>query len=379
MTANVVPIEPALTTLDPQDPWFKYGDGRLHGCFECKPQPRRWFVKDRMLQGRAHLVAGIGGSSKTRLLYALGMGAVLGRLPWSWEVTQTGSAALFLTEDTVDDMHLVVHAMGAHLTEEQRQQVRRQLRVYPLAGLPLRLLQLSGQTLVEGHAYDWIIEQIAKLPQPVAFLGFDPALALTEGDELSPSHQRRLGELMDRIAIDSKACVLLSSHAAKGLRQAEELGSHSSRGSGALTDAVRAEMVLRTMTADEARRFGIDDRVERERYVQLSLTKGNSLPPEAFAPTWLKRGEAGLLEGVTLGEVERGTVGERERKALEILTRAHATGETAMRFWQVQCEAAGLIGGTDSAKEKAMRRIKDALEGAGMVAQGSRRGMWVPA
>jgi hypothetical protein len=116
---------------------------------------------------------------------------------------------------------------------------------------------------------------------------------------MNQAHQRRLGELMDRIAIDSGACVMVTTHAARSMLHADELGSHSSRGGGAITDAVRGEYALRTMTEKEGRRFGIEDRAQRQRYVQLAATKGNGLPPEAFAPLWLERGEHGLLHQVS--------------------------------------------------------------------------------
>jgi len=78
------------------------------------------------------------------------------------------------------------------------------------------------------------------------------------------AHQRRLGELVDRLALETGACVVLASHAAKATNQADELGNHTSRGSGAITDAVRGELALRTMTATEARKYGISDTAERK-------------------------------------------------------------------------------------------------------------------
>lgn len=361
------------------DPFQHWPDGRIDGLLDSEPPAVERFAGP-LLSGRAHMVAGLGGVSKTRLLYSLGSGAVLGRLPWSWEVIRTGSAALFLTEDTLADAHAALHALGGKLSAEERRKLEHRLRVYPLAGHPMRLLALAGNALHETDAYDWVMRQIDRLPQPVAFLGFDPALGLTEGNELDQAHQRRLGELVDRIAIESGACAVLTAHAAKGLQQAEEIGSHVARGAGALTDAVRGELVLRTMTADEARRFGIDDRVERQRHVQLQLTKGNHAPPEAFAPIWLKRGPAGLLSEVTLAQVERGSVGEREMHALEILQEAHKTGESSLRFWRKQCEAAGLLpaNAAESTREKAMERIRNSLVDAGLVAKGSARGLWIP-
>lgn len=374
---SVVPITPPA---DAQvDRFSKWPDGRIHGMFECKPQPKRWHCTNRLLAGRAHALAGVGGSSKTTMQYQVAVGSILGTLPWGWEVAARGSAGLFLTEDTIDDSHRMLHAIGGHLNEEQRKELTKQLRVYQLAGLPARLLALSGSSLLETGVYDWVMAQVDTMPKPVAYVGFDPALGLTEGDEMSPAHQRRLGELMDRIAIDSGACVVLTTHARKNLHQADELDSHASRGSGAITDALRAEYCLRTMTADEARKFGIDDKAQRQRYVQLAATKGNSLPPEAYAPIWLERGQAGLLSEVTLDQVERGSVGQRELQALEILRAANTTGETSMKFWREQCVAKGVIAqGTTTGQEKALERIRDALADAGLVSKGKVRGLWIP-
>lgn len=376
MIDNVVPMP---STPEAADPFAQWPDGRINGMFDCKPQPKRWHRTNRLLAGRAHGLAGVGGSSKTTWQYQTAIGSVLGQCPWGWEVASMGSAGLFLTEDTIDESHRMLHAIGSQLSPEQHRLLIKHLRVYQLAGFPARLLALNGNSLIETDVYDWVMRQVEKMPQPVAYLGFDPALALTEGDEMSPAHQRRLGETLDRIAISTGACVVLTTHARKNLHQADELDSHASRGSGAITDALRGEYVLRTMTAEEARRFGIDDRAERQRYVQLAATKGNSLPPEAYAPVWLRRGEAGLLSGVSLEQVERGTVGDREQQALELLRTANTSGETSLRFWQGQCESAGLIAtGTEAAREKAMQRIKGSLVSAGLVANGSRRGLWVP-
>ncbi len=368
------PIDP---TADPIG--LAWPDGRIHGMFASAPNPVQWFAHERLLAGRGHVLTGVGGSSKTTMLYALAQGAVLGRLPWDWTLDRTGSAALFLTEDTLDDVHRTLHLLGQQLDKAQQGLMVQRLRIYPLAGLPARLLQLNGNALVETEVYDWLMQQLQGLPEPLAFVGIDPALGVTEGDEMSPAHQRRLGELVDRIAIESGACTVLATHSTKAIHQLDEVGSHASRGSGAITDAVRGEFVLRNMTADEARRFGVEDRAERQRYVQLTATKGNRLPPEAFVPVWLKRGAGGLLSQVSLEQVERGSVGQREVQALEILRQACVNGDTTLKFWREQCAAAGVINKAAglSAQEKAMQRIRDALMDAGMVRH-TGRGMYQP-
>lgn len=377
------PLDAMLVLPDiSTDPFFRWPDGRINGTFECKPEPLQWFASERLLKGRGHVLTGVGGTSKTQALYHLGFGAVLGSMPWHWRIEVTGSAALFLAEDTIDDMHRTLHKLGERTPEADRKKLTKMLRVFPLAGLRPILLELNGNRLLETGAYDWVMGQIDKLPEPVAFIGIDPALGITEGDEMNAAHQRRLGEMVDRIGIESGACTVLSTHAAKSINGADELGSHSSRGSGAITDAVRAEYTLRNMTAEEARRFGITDIVDRRRYVQLAATKGNRLPPEAYAPVWLLRGDGGALSEVSLEQVEHGSVGAREMQALDILKAAccidGVTSETAIKFWRAQCVAAGLISTSSDGGEKAMNRIRGALVSAGLVAPGKVRGLWVP-
>lgn len=355
-------------------------DGRINGYFEISPPAMQWFCDQRLLAGRGHLLVGIGGSSKTRALYHLGIGAVLGRLPWDWTVSATGSAALFLTEDVAAQVHRVMHSMGSLLDVDERRRLAAQLRVYPLAGRHARLLELNGQRLHESAAYGWLMEQLDKMPRPLAFVGIDPALGITEGDELSQSHQRRVGELIDHIGIESGACTVLSAHAAKGTTQADEPGSHSSRGGGAITDAVRAEFVLRNMTANEALGFGIAGRGERQFYVQLAATKGNELPPQAYEPVWLKRTATGSLEQVILEPAKAGTVGDRERRALDVLVKTAPTGDTSMKFWREQCQAEGVIPKEAQLRtaERSMERIRDALRQAGLVEPGVGKGLWKP-
>jgi hypothetical protein len=85
------------------------------------------------------------------------------------------------------------------------------------------------------------------------------------------------------------------------------------------------------------------------------------------------------LSEVTLEKAEAGSVGPRELHALDLLRQAQQNGETTLRFWQQQCETAGLIkAGTEGAREKAMQRIRDALRDAGQIVAGSSRGLWIP-
>ena len=136
---------------------------------------------------------------------------------------------------------------------------------------------------------------------------------------------------------------------------------------------------MRTMTAAEARKYGISDTAQRKAHVQLTLTKSNAAPPDAFVPVWLKRGAGGLLSMAELAESEAGSIGTRERKALDLLRELAAVEAPQLKGWREACEAAGLLTGkSPDAKEKSMQRILRALTAAGEVEQGMRRGVYAP-
>lgn len=357
------------------------GCGSIGGYLDTPAPPRRDFASDRLPANRACVVAGLGGSSKTRFLYHNGIGGAIGRLPWAWQIERTGSTALLLAEDTAEDVHRTVWAMAEamRLSADERALLVSRLHVFPLAGRDARLLMSVGGDLVENGKVATLIDALRALPPPLVFVGLDPALALTDGDELDQAHQRRLGELVDRIAIELDACVMLATHAGKSLANAEEIGSHTARGGGALTDAVRAEYVLRTMTASEARSFGIDSIEERKAHVQLVATKGNALPPAAFAPLWLRRGSGGVLEAAELVPQTAPSIGPREVRALELLRDLAAVSAPRLGAWRDACLKVNLLtGATDRAREKAMDRIRDALLAARLIEPGATRGFYVP-
>lgn len=367
--------------VEPPPTLWPADSGSIADYLDTPPPALHWFAHERLLANRAHLLTGMGGTSKTTVLYHLGIAAVTGRLPWGWQIERTGVALLLLAEDDAANVHRVIanHARHADLSPHERRLIAERLRVFPMAGKSCRLLAAGPNgTLHETKEAAGLFELAKRIPE-LRFIGLDPALALTEGDEMSPAHQRRLGELADRLALETGACVVLASHAAKASNMADELGSHTSRGSGAITDAVRGELALRTMTAAEARKYGISDTAERKAHVQLTLTKSNAAPPDAFVPVWLKRGTGGLLSLAELAESEAGTVGTRERKALDLLRELSAVEAPQLRDWRNACEAAGLLTGkSPEAKEKAMQRILRALIAAGEVEQGMRRGIYTP-
>ncbi len=360
------------------EPWPKH-DGDVSAYLATDPPPRKWFAHNRLLAGRAAVLTGIGGASKTTALYHLALGAVLGRLPWDWQIDTTGTALLFLTEDTTDDTHHAMAALCDDLSDEDKALVEAKLRVFPLAGEDVRLLSNDGGTLYENPRALGLIARCESF-EDVAFIGIDPALALSEGDEMSQSHQRYLGQFVDKLAILTGACAMLVTHSTKASATADEVTSHASRGGGGITDSVRAEFLLRTMTAKEATAHGIGGN-DRKRYVQLVATKANKAPLDVFAPLWLERGRNGLLypAELALAEKTETTLTLKDRRILDALCELCQVATPTRQEWRLECERRGLLTGkTEDARLSAMKRSIACLLDAGAIKNGVARGVYVP-
>lgn len=347
---------------------------------DVPPPPIPWFCVDRLPSGRGCLLTGIGGSSKTRTIYHLGTGSIIGRLTWDWDVAAQGRAVLILTEDTEADVHRTLDAMcrSMGLSAVERREVFENMITYPLAGKDMKLLVRTPGGLVKSAHFMALEKKILSI-QDVVFIGIDPALSVSDGDEMSQSDQRALGKMADDLAVRTGATCMLVAHATKGSLQKIELESHNSRGGGAITDAVRAEYSMRTMTADEAIRAGISDMEERLRHVQLCATKFNMLPPSARVPVWLRRDNTGTLHQV---DVSMDGTGPRhdETRALEILADMAATSTPSLADWRDACIAERVIPGkTEDARRKKMQRIVTRLRDAGMIVPGIGKGIWLPA
>jgi hypothetical protein len=369
-----------------------------------EPQPVKWFVNDRLPAGRGALITGLGGSSKTRLLYHLAIGAALGAMPWpSWEMAGKGKSLLVLTEDVAEDVHRTLHGIcvSLNLTREQRREVYESVITYPLAGSDLKLLRKAATTnSLEKSAEFYELEKRIKEAGNVLFVGLDPALSLTEGNEVDQGDQRALGKMADDLAVRTGAAVALVAHATKGSLTLDELQSHNSRGGGAITDAVRCEYVLRTMTAKEAGKAGITSKEERFTYVQLVATKGNNLSAAAYVPVWLRRDCRGNLCDCDIGErfqegESKPTLTKSETIQIEALKQAITesgenptpsirtkqgifSSKTVLEtHWRKRAYGSGITSSTtQDGKRLAFYRIKQRLLDRGLIGQDGDR-YWV--
>ena len=349
-----------------------------------EPSPQKWFIKDRILAARGAVVSGIGGSSKTRYVIHLAIGACLGKLPWDWEIEQTGRAVLVLTEDTADEFHRLIHKMclSFELTRADKIKLYNRLIVYPLAGEQSILLKKDNHGNLEpSKLFEDLVATIHKqnAQGDIVFIGLDPAISLTEGDELNQTHQRRLGKIADDLAINTNTAVMLVAHAAKNPK--EDLESHGARGGGALVDMVRGEFVMRNMTKKEAIKAKVSAE-DRPRFVQLKGVKGNLMPASFYVPVWLQRDNYGNLEPADLdfNPDDTNCIGTKEKKAHEVLIEICKDGvKPKLKQWMEALIEINTIKKTkkQKAQEKEMHDIRKRLFEAGMIKKDG-HGVWIP-
>ena len=347
---------------------------RLEGLADIASRPVKYSVDGLLAIGRAHLLTGMGNSSKTALLNQLGVGVASGTPVLGWPVTMPGNAVLLLAEDTVEDAQRRIHHIlnSLQLSEIAEAQCRERLHLFAIAGQDCTIVGGPDQ----GKRLDELIDFCRRLGD-VRLIGLDPAIALSKGRELDELDQRTLANAVERLALETGASVVLVSHAAKSVQYQTEIGSHYSRGSGALTDALRLEMLLRVMTTREAKSFGIPE-ADRNLYVRFQVTKANQLPPNAMKPRWFMRSAGGVLVPAAL-EIAVGdgnSVKARDIAALQaFLVADEETGEllpASLKFatWKERCQSTKLLtGSTPTAQDMSARRLLQALQQRGLVAQ----------
>lgn len=327
--------------------------------------------------GRAALITGLGASSKSTLLKQLAIAVATGRNALGMSVPKSGKAVLILAEDTSEDAHRSLDAIfkAMNLSAEDVALVNERLFIFAAAGNDCVIV--SGEGDKSSLRLDQLISFVQSL-HDVRLVGLDPAIALTRGRELDELAQRDLANTVEKIAISTGAAVLVISHAAKSVQYQQEVGSHASRGSGAITDAFRLEVLMRVMTSKEAKTFQIADQ-DRHRFVRMQVTKANSLPPDLMHPIWLERVNGGAL---TLANLKPVSI-SKPRSALELFFETdEETGEigpVSLSFaaWKLKASDADLLTGkTDSARDMSARRLFTSVKSSKWISDTA--GSWKP-
>jgi RecA-family ATPase len=242
--------------------------------FEGQPLPeRKWLVRDRIPARNVTLLSGEGAVGKSLVALQLAVATVLGR-EWLGIELERGNALVVCCEDDATEMHIrlasIIAFYGASFPELMN-------RLFPisLVGRETALAVPDRGGQLQPTALYWRLLAIAKKIRPVLIV-LDNSADLFAGNENDRAQVRRFITLLRRLADETGAAVLLTSHpSVRGVDTGTGLS-----GSTAWHASVRSRLYMRRPKSEGERAADPDERV-------LEVLKNNYGPPgETISLRW---------------------------------------------------------------------------------------------
>lgn len=243
-----------------------------------------------------------GATGKTQLLLQLAVSRCLGlpALGGLFPEAPPESVLFLAAEEQEVVMRQRLHDITNWIVEDGLFPSRSRADVVEELHDRLKLFPLSGhdvQLLSEG-SYTDSLKRITDLGIGCRLVIADPLRRFHDGDENDSGAMTALVQGFERIAMTTNAAVLVAHHTNKAATlngQGEAQGA--ARGSSALTDGVRWQANLSSMSVKTAAELGISPDDARF-LVRFDISKSNYSPPQA--PAWLRRLSGGVLTKTAL-------------------------------------------------------------------------------
>lgn len=245
-----------------------------------------------------------GATGKTQFLLqlavarCLGLPAMCGLFP----ACPPENVFFIAAEEQEIVMRQRLHDVTARLIEEELFPRRTRAEVVDELDARLKLLPLTGHDvcMLSDGCYTNVLTHISKMAEGCRLVIVDPLRRFHDGDENDSGAMTRLVQGFEHIAMTTQAAVLLAHHTSKaaslhGLGDAQQ----AARGSSALTDGVRWQANLTTMSSKMALDLGLAAD-EAKFLVRFDISKSNYSPPQS--PVWLRRLPGGVLTKTSIPE-----------------------------------------------------------------------------
>jgi regulatory protein RepA len=262
--------------------------------------PKLDFVLPGLLPGSVGTVVGAGGVGKTTFLMQLAIA-----LSTNTEVAggvfpspgRPERVVLIAAEESSTILGIRLHTIyGCEARKSQLSLLPPDADKNSIALMEQNLIMIpaTGHSiyLVKDGEPTKFYEDLCRFCQGARLIIIDPLRRLHDGDENSSSAMTQIVQLLESLAKKTGAAVIAAHHMNKAAAFAGVTESASaSRGSSALTDAVRWQLNLSGMSDSEAKAFGLVS--ERGSYLRLDFSKTNYAAPHPAV--WLMRREGGVL------------------------------------------------------------------------------------
>lgn len=244
------------------------------------------YVLPNMVAGTIGALISPGGAGKSMLILQLAAQVAGGPDLLGVGELHTGQVLYLPAEDPVVALHHRLHALGTHLTVEQRETVAEKLQIEPLIGKRPNIMDRN-----------WFSD-LKKIAKGRRLMILDTLRRFHVDDENASGPMAQVVGSLEAIAADTACSIVFLHHANKG---AAMMGAgdqqQASRGSSVLVDNIRWQSYLAGMTQTEAEEWGVDDD-QRGYFVRYGVSKANYGTP--FAERWFRRHEGGVLRPAML-------------------------------------------------------------------------------
>lgn len=243
------------------------------------PPPRDYVWDKRMVAGHAYALGGFGGVSKSQAALQLAASIAMG-IPFGNIDTKKGSALLIFGEDDHSEIsrRLGAYAAQGKLSASQRSELEKNICALGLVGEDSRLTDTRSGTLESTTFAEKIIGAATELAkqsgEPIRLIVLDHAGLVHGGDFNAREDVSLTMRIVNHIAHETGAAVLLLAHSPKSSSKDETSNASAIAGSTTFVDQTRGAFILATMRTNEAKALGISD-VIRQQCVSFSIVKNN--------------------------------------------------------------------------------------------------------
>ncbi len=254
-----------------------------------KPEPLK-FVLPGLVAGTVGAIVSPGGSGKSAA--ALQICAQVAGGPNLMGIEAVEGHAIYLPgEDPEVAVRHRLFALGEQCSPRHRETMAQNLIIQPLDGYEVNIL--SDQ----WHRFFFEAATGRQL------LIIDTLRISHQLDENDSGAMSQVVGAMKRIAMQTGCAIVFLHHTSKSsAMNGQGAEQQASRGSSVLVDNIRWQAYMATMSAEEAKAWGVDDD-QRRYFVQFGVSKQNYGAP--FEPVWLRKvgcGDPDVVGGYTLQE-----------------------------------------------------------------------------
>ena len=283
--------------------------------------PQLDFVLPGLLKGHTGGFVAPGGSSKGHLTMgsaiasALGIEVCGGLLPAAAGIRKT---LILQAEDDVPALSFRMHVWIEHIF--QKPDIRKRFRTKELLAQAVaeqfRMCAIpSSQAYLrdENNEPTGTLEKLRDAGSKYDIIMLDPLRRFLRGNENDSETVTKFISELETISGKTGVSFLLVHHANKASTAlGAGMSQNAIRGSSALTDALRYQLNMQTMSAADAMDCKVDPS-EAHKYVRVAMTKCNhsSLLP----PAWAERLPGGVLERVELRPATKSEADTKPYKA----------------------------------------------------------------